>query len=168
MSCHVPRKSECRTAAPGPRELRPEKVCFPESRRPEVRVRPISLLRLSLLRFVDSKLLGNSLWTCEFHLNSILCSARVKPSEVQNLSTETGRIIIIIMIIMIILIVIIISIIREIQNIGRALGICEAAVSHPALVAFLTAIRDFNIRFMHSSNQISCSSNDSFVMFLVV
>ena len=31
------------------------------------RLRPISLLRLSLLRFADSKLLGNSLWTWEFH-----------------------------------------------------------------------------------------------------
>ena len=32
-----------------------------------VGIRPISLLRISLLRFVDSNFPGNSLWTWEFH-----------------------------------------------------------------------------------------------------
>jgi len=44
--------------------------------------RPISLLRLSLLRLLDSRYLGHSLWT-EYYV-------RVKPSEVQNLRTEIG------------------------------------------------------------------------------
>ena len=40
-------------------------------------LRPISLLRISLLRFVDSELPGNSLWAWEFHrLKSILCLSR--------------------------------------------------------------------------------------------
>ena len=53
-------------------------------------VRPLSLLRLSLLRFVDSKCHGNSAWTWEFHpLNWDY--AWVKASEIQNLSTEIGR-----------------------------------------------------------------------------
>ena len=48
---------------------------------------PISLLRLSLLRFVDSEFPGNSLWTWEFHPWN-QDSAWVEPSDVQNLSTE--------------------------------------------------------------------------------
>ena len=34
-------------------------------------LRPISLLRLSLLRFVDSRFPGNSLWTWEFHPSTL-------------------------------------------------------------------------------------------------
>ena len=30
-------------------------------------IRPITLLRFSLLRFLDSEFLGDSLWTGEFH-----------------------------------------------------------------------------------------------------
>ena len=46
-------------------------------------IRPISLLRSSLLRLLDSNFLGNSRWAWE--------SAGVKPSEIHNLSTEIGR-----------------------------------------------------------------------------
>ena len=93
-----------------------------------VDLRPICLLRLSLLRFLDSHFPGNSLWAWEFHPSifrfclmefenligqrdppidvegnietqqpvqrtpSRAASSReVKPSEVQNLSTEIGR-----------------------------------------------------------------------------
>ena len=52
-------------------------------------VRPIFLLRLSLLRFLDSNFAGNSLWAWESHLN--LDAAWVKSSEIQNLSSEIGR-----------------------------------------------------------------------------
>ena len=42
-------------------------ICLPE-------MRPIPLLRLSLPRFLDSRLLGNSLWTREFNpLKLTLC-----------------------------------------------------------------------------------------------
>ena len=39
-------------------------ACRPER---SAALRPISLLRISLLRFVDSIFPGNPLWTCEFH-----------------------------------------------------------------------------------------------------
>ena len=52
--------------------------------------RPISLLRLSLLTFVDSTFPGGSPWAWEFTPQN-WDSAWVKPSEVQNLSTEIGR-----------------------------------------------------------------------------
>ena len=42
-------------------------------------IRPVSIPRLSLLRFVDSSFPGNSLWTWDFH------------PEIHNLSTEIGR-----------------------------------------------------------------------------
>ena len=47
-------------------------------------LRPISLLRLSLLRLLDSNFPVNSLWPWEFH-------PWVKPSNIHNVSTEIGR-----------------------------------------------------------------------------
>ena len=48
-----------------------------------LRLRPISLLRISILRFVDSSFPGNSLWTREFHplrlrfcLSQTLCNPK--------------------------------------------------------------------------------------------
>ena len=55
-------------------------------------LRPISLLRLSLLRLLDSNFPGNYVWTWEFHplrLRLRLCSSQT--SEVQNLSSQIGR-----------------------------------------------------------------------------
>ena len=54
------------------------------------RVRPISRLRSSLLRFVDFRFPENSLRTWEIY-PLIEDSAWVLPSEIQNLSTEIGR-----------------------------------------------------------------------------
>ena len=51
---------------------------------------PISLPRVSLLRFADSNFPGDSLWAWEFHtLKSRFCLSQ--PSEIHSLSTETGR-----------------------------------------------------------------------------
>ena len=65
--------------------------CFgPQLRIQEVR--PITLLRLPLLRFLDSKCLGHSLWTWEFHPFKTKIMLESTPSEIQNLSSEIGRI----------------------------------------------------------------------------
>ena len=53
-------------------------------------LRQISLLTLRLLTVLDSNFPGTPLWTWESHpLKSNY--ARVKPSEIHNVSRETGR-----------------------------------------------------------------------------
>ena len=54
-------------------------------------VRPISLLRLSLLRFVDSKLPGNSLWTWELHTFKSRFCLSLNPLKSRIFSMEIGR-----------------------------------------------------------------------------
>ena len=54
-------------------------------------LRPVSLLRLSLLRFADSRFPGNSPWTHENSTPQNQDSVRVEPSEIRNRSAEIGR-----------------------------------------------------------------------------
>ena len=57
-----------------------------------IHARPISLLRLSLLRLLDSNFPGNPLWAWEFHpLKLRWIMFWVKPSEIHHVSTEIGR-----------------------------------------------------------------------------
>ena len=58
---------------------------------PGLNLRSISLLRFSLLRFVDSKFQANSLWAWEFNPLQLRWWLSQPSSEIRNLIMEIGR-----------------------------------------------------------------------------